>query len=349
MRAYGNNTDIIIDRDREAKSHGLLAERRLAPPLLARFENGLLYRFIQGRVCTPQDLISEPVWRGVAKMLGQWHGSLPIDSALDSRPLTNGTNGANGTNETNGNACNGDISHNTDLPHSHTSKSIASRSPTPNIWTVMQRWVLVLPVGTEAEKKRKLLLQKELEKSFLELDDTSGLGHEGLVFGHCDLLSANVIVLPSTSPASQRPSTETVSFIDYEYAIPCPAAFDIANHFAEWGGYDCDYNMLPTKSIRRKFLNEYLLSFASHTGDTINSTVLNKLVEDVDRYRGMPGLYWGIWALIQATISQIDFDYASYAEVRLGEYWAWREETDGTRKRAGKEIPLRERRWAQEV
>jgi ethanolamine kinase len=340
MRAYGNNTEILIDRDREAKSHGLLAERGLAPPLLARFENGLLYRFIQGRVCTPQDLISEPVWRGIAKRLGQWHGSLPIDPAPDSRPHTNGTNG---------NTCNGDISHVADLPPSQPPKSIASRSPTPNIWSLMQRWVLALPVSTEVQKKRKLQLQKELERSFLELDDKRGLGHEGLVFGHCDLLSANVIVLPSSSPASQRPSTETVSFIDYEYATPCPAAFDIANHFAEWGGYDCDYNMLPTKSIRRKFLKEYLLSFASHAGETINSTVINKLAEDVDRYRGMPGLYWGIWALIQATISQIDFDYASYAEVRLGEYWAWREETEGTRKRAGKEIPLRERRWAQEV
>lgn len=35
--------------------------------------------------------------------------------------------------------------------------------------------------------------------------------------------------------------------------------------------------------------------------------------------------YRGIWALIQATISQIDFDYASYAKVRLDEYYAWRD------------------------
>ena len=62
----------------------------------------------------------------------------------------------------------------------------------------------------------------------------------------------------------------------------------------------------------------------------------------------MPGLYWGIWALIQATISQIDFDYASYAEVRLGEYWAWRAEVDGSREKSVKEMPLRESRWAQE-
>jgi ethanolamine kinase len=69
------------------------------------------------------------------------------------------------------------------------------------------------------------------------------------------------------------------------------------------------------------------------------------LFKQVDEFRGLPGLYWGIWALIQARISHIDFDYSSYAEIRLGEYWAWREEVDGTRKGA---MCLRERRWAQE-
>lgn len=56
-----------------------------------------------------------------------------------------------------------------------------------------------------------------------------------------------------------------------------------------------------------------------------------------------------MWGLIQAQISQIDFDYASYAELRLGEYWAWKREFDGSRKQAGEEMPLRERRWALEA
>ncbi len=340
MRAYGNNTEILIDRDREAKSHGLLAERGLAPPLLARFENGLLYRYIQGHVCTPQDLISEPVWRAVAKRLGEWHGRLPVDSMPDNKSLINGVNGMLD--------CNGHVTRNGKTEHFQPSKGIADRFPTPNIWTVMQKWMIALPTGTEAEKVRQIQLQKELERSFYELDNTSGLGLEGLVFGHCDLLSANIIILPAPDGSSTKADTEMVSFIDYEYATPCPATFDIANHFAEWGGYDCDYNMLPTRAVRRQFLSNYLSSFASHSTEKIESGVLDVLFEDVDRYRGMPGFYWGIWALIQATISQIDFDYASYAEARLGEYWAWREETDGSRKKAGKEMPLRERRWAQE-
>lgn len=175
-----------------------------------------------------------------------------------------------------------------------------------------------------------------------------------LVFAHCDLLSGNVIVQPrSDNDVTESPTKcETVSFIDYEYATPSPAAFDIANHFAEWGGFDCEHGLLPTRSQRLDFIQEYIGSYfrpLNKTESTIDEVAeVKHLFEEVDIFRGIPGFYWGIWALIQSTISQIDFDYASYAEIRLGEYWSWREECDGTRARLGKEMPLREKRWAQE-
>ena len=52
LRAYGNDSDILIDRDMEATTHALLAERDLAAPLLARFQNGFLYSFLPGCACT---------------------------------------------------------------------------------------------------------------------------------------------------------------------------------------------------------------------------------------------------------------------------------------------------------
>lgn len=158
------------------------------------------------------------------------------------------------------------------------------------------------------------------------------------------------------STLSNGTDDENVTFIDYEYAVPSPAAFDLANHFAEWGGFDCDFSVLPTRSQRREFIIEYIRSYFSLLPadqkkllrNYDEATEIQKLSDEVDVYRGVPGFYWGIWALIQATISEIDFDYASYAEVRLGEYWAWRAELDGSREKKGQEMPLRERRWAQE-
>ena len=324
LRAYGNNTDILIDRDREAQSHALLAERGLASPLLARFNNGLLYNFIQGRVCTPQDLVKEDIWRGIARRLAEWHG-VPLPSSYFQKHETNGINGA---------YTNGQVE----------SSNATSRKPTSNVWTVMQRWIDALPTSTKAEKLRKLQLQGELDRSRQELDVDDATGARGMVFGHCDLLSANVIVLlNATLNTSNSAGPETVRFIDYEYATACPAAFDIANHFAEWGGYDCDYTMLPSRTVRKSFLEEYL---GASSAIPVKEDIVEKLLRQVDDFRGIPGLYWGIWALIQATISQIDFNYASYAEVRLAEYFAWRGETDDIRKKEGKELPLREKCWA---
>ncbi|KAI9372490.1 kinase-like domain-containing protein [Aspergillus egyptiacus] len=334
MRAYGNHTEILIDRERETNSHALLARYGLAPPLLARFNNGLLYRFLRGRPATHQDLVTESVWRGVARRLGQWHAVLPISGAevmatkgslLDSVEVS----------------ADGQPVKADDL------NVIQPRRPGPNIWSVLQRWILALPAATDAQRERRRGLQKELEWVVREFDHGQGLGEDGLVFAHCDLLCANVIIRPEDECSED--GIETVNFIDYEYATPSPAAFDIANHFAEWGGYDCDYSMMPTRTVRRQFLTEYVRSYAQHRElpDSSQAEIVDRLFEEVDRFRGLPGLYWGIWALIQAQISQIDFDYASYAETRLGEYYAWREETDGSR--GEKEIPLRERRWAQEA
>jgi ethanolamine kinase len=165
-------------------------------------------------------------------------------------------------------------------------------------------------------------------------------------------LSGNIIVQPH-STETKALEIETVSFIDYEYATPSPAAFDIANHFAEWGGFDCDFTVLPTRKQRRDFIQEYIRSYFLHkhvqiTPETEEAEAI-QLFNEVDIFRGVPGFYWGIWALIQAKISQIDFDYAAYAEIRLGEYWAWREEVEGNSTMAGKGIALREKRWAQEA
>lgn len=154
----------------EATSHSLLSQHKLAPKLLARFQNGLLYRFIRGRVCSPADLTREPVWRGVACRLAQWHATLPIDSVRNTALVQ-------------------DAIPQVLLPTSPPPKSLPSleainaitpNSPAPNIWTIMQKWVFALPTTSEIERGRKEVLQRELERTVSELGDTPGLGKNGV-------------------------------------------------------------------------------------------------------------------------------------------------------------------------
>ncbi|KAL8989789.1 MAG: hypothetical protein Q9177_001404 [Variospora cf. flavescens] len=338
IRAYGKGTDVLIDRERESQSHSLLCQRGLAPELLARFQNGLMYRFIRGQVCDSEDLTQERVWRGVARRIAEWHALMPVVAASEPT-ASNAADSPSGS----------FMEPLNSRPSAAAINSITPSKLTPNVWTVIQKWILALPTASQAEKKRKNELQMQLARTVAELSDIPSLGNEGLVFAHCDLLSGNVIVHPHEP--EDPVSVETVSFIDYEYATPAPAAFDLANHFAEWGGFECNHGVLPTRSVRRAFIEEYIGCYASHTSlpsDMDRQTCADHLFKEVDAYRGVPGLYWGIWALIQATISQIDFDYASYAEVRLQEYWDWRAEEGGSRENEERERPLRERRWAEE-
>ena len=52
--------------------------------------------------------------------------------------------------------------------------------------------------------------------------------------------------------------------------------------------------MMPTKSVRRQFLAEYTKSYCQQRGIDAASEaeIVNRLYEDVDRFRGIPGLYW---------------------------------------------------------
>lgn len=47
---------------------------------------------------------------------------------------------------------------------------------------------------------------------------------------------------------------------------------------------------------------------------------LEALYQEVDHYSLASHLYWGLWALCQAMVSDIDFSYMDYAVMRFAEY-----------------------------
>lgn len=174
LRAYGNGTDVLIDREREAANHELLMKYNLAPQLLARFNNGMLYRFIPGAVAQPKDLADPQILTAIAKRLAQWHARVPCipDSSLQRRRDS---------------SSNGD-----DTSRNGNSSLIAKASagkPVPNVWTTMQKWILALPTDTESRRERRDLLQRELHELIERLGQRPGLGQNGVC---CPRLSRNL-------------------------------------------------------------------------------------------------------------------------------------------------------------
>ena len=163
---YGTTTEYVKG---ETISHSLLAQHDLAPPLLARFQNGLLYEFIRGLVCKPEDLRRETIWRGVARKLGEWHGVLPVISAGESDEVTSLIAEAEIS-----------VRKNKESPRSRKINSVTPGKTIPTLWTVLQKWILALPVGTEPERNRRDMLQVELERNVIEFGNIPGIGDDGV-------------------------------------------------------------------------------------------------------------------------------------------------------------------------
>lgn len=142
----------------ETTSHALLASCGLAPPLLARFNNGLLYRFIRGKPCGHEDLATAPIYRGVARRLAQWHAVLPIAGAVSTFGAD--STGANGEKQG--------------------FEMIQPRRAGPSMWAVLQKWIMALPVATPEQRARQLNLQQELQWVVGQLDDGKGIGEDGV-------------------------------------------------------------------------------------------------------------------------------------------------------------------------
>jgi len=168
LRAYGKGTDLIIDRERETQNHELLMQYGLAPALLARFHNGMLYRFIRGAVTSPADLRKKEIWRAVARRLAEWHAvvpCLPSSRAHLSDVIENVDLGVTATPSTK-----------LDPALQTAIDNVAPGKPAPNVWTVMQKWIYALPVKTAAEVQRQADLQNELTKLVAEFSNRPGLG-----------------------------------------------------------------------------------------------------------------------------------------------------------------------------
>ncbi|XP_067914996.1 ethanolamine kinase 1 isoform X2 [Heterodontus francisci] len=159
-------------------------------------------------------------------------------------------------------------------------------------------------------------LQQEL---VLMKKHLSSLGSP-IVLCHNDLLCKNIIY---------NEKEGYVKFIDYEYAGYNYQAFDIGNHFNEFAGVnEVDYSLYPDKNVQLQWLKSYLEALKEYKG--LSAEVTDKEVEvlyfQVNLFALASHFFWGLWALIQAKYSTIDFDFLGYAVVRFRQYFKMKSE-----------------------
>lgn len=126
--------------------------------------------------------------------------------------------------------------------------------------------------------------------------------------------------------------------MDFEYAGPNPAAYDIANHFQEWtANYHCQTPHLlnpsryPTLEERCNFYASYLRHASMLAEDPIIrenefANLVKDLEWDVRIWAAASHAGWAIWGIVQAredlesNNADAEFDYIQYAKSRMASF-----------------------------
>ncbi|XP_061166871.1 ethanolamine kinase 1-like [Saccostrea echinata] len=189
----------------------------------------------------------------------------------------------------------------------------------------LKEWLKLIPESFSNREmnekfKKKIPPKENLEAELLELEQCiESLGYP-TVFSHNDLLLKNIIY---------NKEEGKVTFIDQEYGMYNYQPFDIGNHFCEYAGIGevTDYSLYPDKEYQLSWIREYLEQWSRLTsGPKVTDTDVRKMYCGVNKCALAAHFFWGVWGIIQAKFSAIDFDYLEYAVVRFNEYFARKNE-----------------------
>ncbi|KAM6973349.1 ethanolamine kinase 1 [Aplochiton taeniatus] len=327
VRVYGQMTELFVDRNREVEMFQVLHANGCGPQIYCSFQNGICYDFVRGSVLD-DSLLSQPsIYRLIAAEMGRIHsikpkGDSPVEPVLWKRmsqflQLIQTED-----------SCNSDLQRGGGVLVAVT-LFFLRKGRRVEEETEIRKWVhlherlcvLQSPAGSTLEQEvpsiEKLSSEMESLKRHLSQMDSP------TVLCHNDLLTKNIIY-------NYRESS--VKFIDFEYADFNYQAFDIGNHFNEFAGVsEVDYSLYPSRELQRDWLLAYLKSYKHSSGQEVIVTEpeVSQLYVQVCKFSLASNFCWGLWAILQARHSSIDFDFQRYATARLNYYFEKKEEYFG--------------------
>ncbi|KAK3544429.1 hypothetical protein QTP86_011848 [Hemibagrus guttatus] len=197
--------------------------------------------------------------------------------------------------------------------------------PRSDLWQKISKYFSLIPTHFEdPEKNQRLSSQVPsascLREELLWLQQSLSKLGSPVVLCHNDLLCKNIIY---------QHAGGHVKFIDYEYAGYNYQAYDIGNHFNEFAGLnEVDYSLYPERSLQLQWMRAYLEAYKDYKdqGTDVSEAEVEVLYVQVNRFALASHFFWGLWALIQAQYSTIDFDFLGYAILRFNQYFKMKPE-----------------------
>ncbi|EDL32958.1 choline kinase alpha, isoform CRA_c [Mus musculus] len=270
----------------ESVMFAILAERSLGPKLFGIFPQGRLEQFIPSRRLDTEELRLPDISAEIAEKMATFHG---MKMPFNKEPKW--------------------------------------------LFGTMEKYlnqVLRLKFSREARVQQ---LHKILSYNLpLELENLRSLlqyTRSPVVFCHNDCQEGNILLLEGQENSERR----KLMLIDFEYSSYNYRGFDIGNHFCEWM-YDYTYEKYPffraniqkypSRKQQLHFISSYLTTFQndfeSLSSEEQFATKEDMLLE-VNRFALASHFLWGLWSIVQAKISSIEFGYMEYAQARFEAYF----------------------------
>lgn len=326
LRVYGSNNDTIIDREYELQLLARLSIRSIGPSLYGCFENGRFEQYLENSTTLGRDDIRD--WKTsqrIARRMKELHSGVPL---LKSEIETGAT-------------CWNKIF-----------TWLKVLEDTGKAWIQDDQNI------KDAFKCDNWEHFKKVVHSYHDWLYKQGRSKPNLVFCHNDAQYGNLLftapvvdvidyathvdssatsITSTNSNASLFPTSSGVSVekiinptkqdqsqdsklvvIDFEYAGPNPAAYDLANHLSEWmhdysgaHPYKCNPEAFPTKEQTLNFLYSYVSHLQG--GDKENrKVIIDKEVRyfynSIIRWRATVQLFWSVWGVLQSGILEPELE-----------------------------------------
>ncbi|KAA3476933.1 putative ethanolamine kinase [Gossypium australe] len=282
VRLYGPNTEYVIDRKRELQAIKYLSAAGFGAKLLGVFGNGMVQSFINARTLNPAAVVGPAIFAQIILSFPLTDMKKPKLAAEIAKQLLR--------------------FHQVEIPG----------SKEPQLWVdIFKFFEKASSLRFEApdmQRRYETILFKEVHEEVTQLKELTDRLNAPVVFSHNDLLSGNLML---------DDEHDNLYFIDFEYGSYGYRGYDIGNHFNEYAGYECDYSLYPSKDEQYHFFRHYLKPEKPYE---VPEKDLKALYIETNTFMLASHLYWALWALIQAKMSAIDFDYLGYFFLRYNQY-----------------------------
>ena len=94
-----------------------------------------------------------------------------------------------------------------------------------------------------------------------------------------------------------------------------------------------DFSQYPDEELQKAWLRNYLAETKHVAPSEVEDKDVGRLFHETQVLGLASHLFWGIWALLQATFSTIDFDYFEYSLERIGVHNRMRDEVTRSARR----------------